>query len=58
MLGDVIKHLTPDRAFEEYYGKLHGIMNKLLTNIEDFASLFSMVFNRGKERRYGVSFLL
>jgi hypothetical protein len=43
MLGDVVKHLTPDRAFEEYYGKLHGIMNKLLTNIEDFASLFSMV---------------
>ncbi|CAF3518945.1 unnamed protein product [Adineta steineri] len=42
MLGDVVKHLTPDRAFEEYYGKLHGIMVKLLNNIEDFASLFAM----------------
>lgn len=46
MLGDVIKHLTPDRAFEEYYAKLHGIMIKLLANIEDFPSLFAMVFNR------------
>jgi hypothetical protein len=45
MLGDVVKHLTPDRAFEEYYGRLHAIMIKLLTNTEDFASLFAMVFN-------------
>lgn len=44
MLGDVVKHLTPDRAFEEYYVRLHAIMIKLLTNVEDFASLFSMVF--------------
>jgi hypothetical protein len=49
MLGDVVKHLSPDRAFEEYYGKLHAIMNKILTNIEDFASIFSMVWNRNKE---------
>ncbi len=49
MLGDVVKHLTPDRAFEEYYGQLHGIMIKLLTNIEDFASLFAMVFNWRKK---------
>jgi hypothetical protein len=45
MLGDVVKHLTPDRAFEEYYGKLHGIMIKLLATIEDFPSLFAMVFD-------------
>ncbi|CAF5110522.1 unnamed protein product, partial [Rotaria magnacalcarata] len=42
LLGDIIKHLTPDRIFEEYYGKLHGIMIKLLANVQDFASLFSM----------------
>ncbi|CAF0759446.1 unnamed protein product [Adineta ricciae] len=42
MIGDIIKHLTPDRAFEEYYGRLHAIMIKLLTNVEDFAALFSM----------------
>ncbi|CAF0825690.1 unnamed protein product [Rotaria sp. Silwood1] len=42
MLGDIIKHLTPDRAFEEYYGKLHAIMIKLLSNIPDTASLFAM----------------
>ncbi len=50
MLGDVIKHLTPDRAFEEYYGKLHAIMIKLLANIEDFPSLFAMVFEREKKQ--------
>lgn len=43
MLGDVVKHLMPDRAFEEFYPKLHAIMSKLLANIEDFASIFSMV---------------
>ncbi|CAF2901704.1 unnamed protein product [Rotaria sp. Silwood2] len=42
MLGDIIKHLTPDRVFEEYYGKLHAIMIKLLANIQDFASLLAM----------------
>ncbi|CAF0866004.1 unnamed protein product [Rotaria sordida] len=42
MLSDIIKHLTPDRVFEEYYGKLHAIMIKLLANIQDFASLFAM----------------
>lgn len=44
MLGDIIKHIAPDRVFEEYYGKLHGIMSKLLVNIQDFASLFAMVW--------------
>lgn len=50
MLGDVVKHLTPDRVFEEYYGKLHGIMMKLITNVEDFASLFAMVFNKERKK--------
>ena len=45
MIGDIIKHLTPDRAFEEYYGRLHAIMIKLLANVEDFAALFSMVLH-------------
>ncbi len=45
MIGDVVKHLTPDRAFEDYYTKLHAIMIKILTNIEDFASIFAMVFD-------------
>ena len=43
MLGDVVKHLLPDRVFEEYYPRLHAIMSKLLVNVEDFASIFSMV---------------
>lgn len=42
MLADIIKHLTPDRVFEEYYAKLHGIMIKLLNSIDDFPALFAM----------------
>jgi hypothetical protein len=56
MLGDVVKHLTPDRAFEEYYGKLHAMMNKILTNIEDFASIFSMVLNKKKKQFNSILF--
>lgn len=43
MLADIIKHLTPDRLFEEYYAKLHAIMIKLLNSIDDFPALFAMV---------------
>jgi hypothetical protein len=55
MLGDLIKHLAPDRAFEDYYGRLHGIMIKILANIEDFPSLFAMVFQRKMSK--GIEFL-
>jgi hypothetical protein len=41
--GDVIKHLTPGRAFEDFYGKLHAMMTKLLNSIDDFPSLFALV---------------
>jgi hypothetical protein len=53
IIGDIIKHLTPDRVFEEYYPKLHAIMIKLLATIEDFPALFAMVhplLKREKER--------
>ena len=36
MLGDVIKHVLPDRAFENYYGQLQSILHKLLAHMHDF----------------------
>ncbi|KJE94840.1 hypothetical protein CAOG_005411 [Capsaspora owczarzaki ATCC 30864] len=41
-LGDVIKHVTVDRAFESFYPQLQSIVNKVLSHITDFGMLFSM----------------
>lgn len=42
VLADVIKHLTPDRAFEDAYPQLQSIITKILDQFHDFAVLFSM----------------
>ncbi|XP_078097064.1 VPS35 endosomal protein-sorting factor-like isoform X2 [Mustelus asterias] len=42
VLSDVIKHLTPDRAFEDAYPQLQSIITKILDQFHDFAVLFSM----------------
>ncbi|XP_059835392.1 VPS35 endosomal protein-sorting factor-like isoform X1 [Hypanus sabinus] len=42
VLTDVIKHLTPDRAFEDAYPQLQSIITKILDQFHDFAVLFSM----------------
>jgi len=42
LLDDVIKHMIPDRAFESHYPDLVSIVNKVITHMTDFATLFSM----------------
>uniref|UniRef100_A0A670K5E5 VPS35 endosomal protein-sorting factor-like n=1 Tax=Podarcis muralis TaxID=64176 RepID=A0A670K5E5_PODMU len=42
VLADVIKHMTPDRAFEEAYPQLQSIIQKVITYFHDFAVLFSL----------------
>ncbi|XP_072337992.1 LOW QUALITY PROTEIN: VPS35 endosomal protein-sorting factor-like [Scyliorhinus torazame] len=42
VLSDIIKHLTPDRAFEDAYPQLQSIVTKVLEQFHDFAILFSM----------------
>ncbi|XP_054246915.1 VPS35 endosomal protein-sorting factor-like isoform X3 [Indicator indicator] len=42
VLADVIKHMTPDRAFEEAYPQLQSIIQKVITYINDFSLLFSV----------------
>ncbi|KAJ3608039.1 hypothetical protein NHX12_025089 [Muraenolepis orangiensis] len=42
ILADVIKHLTPDRAFEDAYPQLQSVIQKILTYFHDFSVLFSM----------------
>uniref|UniRef100_A0A673HWC3 VPS35 endosomal protein-sorting factor-like n=1 Tax=Sinocyclocheilus rhinocerous TaxID=307959 RepID=A0A673HWC3_9TELE len=42
VLADIIKHITPDRAFEDAYPQLQSVIKKILTYFHDFSGLFSM----------------
>uniref|UniRef100_A0A3P8U3Q3 VPS35 endosomal protein-sorting factor-like n=1 Tax=Amphiprion percula TaxID=161767 RepID=A0A3P8U3Q3_AMPPE len=42
VLADIIKHMTPDRAFEDAYPQLQSVIRKILTYFHDFSLLFSM----------------
>ncbi|XP_069036894.1 VPS35 endosomal protein-sorting factor-like [Lepisosteus oculatus] len=42
VLSDIIKHMTPDRAFEDAYPQLQSVIRKILTYFQDFSVLFSM----------------
>ena len=43
IIGDIIRHMTPDRAYEDYYAQLQSVVSKVLAHIRDFSSLFSLV---------------
>ena len=43
LLGDIIKHVQPDRKFENFYPQLQSIGSKILIYITDYNVLFSMV---------------
>ncbi|XP_036290319.1 VPS35 endosomal protein-sorting factor-like isoform X3 [Pipistrellus kuhlii] len=42
VLADIIKHMTPDRAFEDSYPQLQSIIKKVIAHFHDFAVLFSV----------------
>ncbi|XP_030629505.1 VPS35 endosomal protein-sorting factor-like [Chanos chanos] len=42
VLADIIKHMTPDRAFEDAYPQLQSVIKKILAYFHDFSVLFSM----------------
>ena len=43
LLDDVIKHMTPERAFESHYPDLMAIVSRIVTHMKDYTVLFSMV---------------
>ena len=43
VLADIIKHLTPDRAFEDFYNNLLTVMTKILDHVHNYTLLFSLV---------------
>uniref|UniRef100_A0A8C5QFY2 VPS35 endosomal protein-sorting factor-like n=1 Tax=Leptobrachium leishanense TaxID=445787 RepID=A0A8C5QFY2_9ANUR len=42
ILSDVIKHMTPDRAFENAYPQLQCVITKVISHFHDFSVLFSV----------------
>ncbi|XP_037019323.2 VPS35 endosomal protein-sorting factor-like isoform X1 [Artibeus jamaicensis] len=42
VLADVIRHMTPDRAFEDSYPQLRSIIKKVITHFHDFSVLFTV----------------
>ncbi|XP_062508525.1 VPS35 endosomal protein-sorting factor-like [Corticium candelabrum] len=42
LLGDIIKHMTPDRAFQDYYPQLQSVVVKVLSHMHDFSTVFAM----------------
>jgi hypothetical protein len=43
MLGDIIKHMMPDRAFQDHYPQLQSIVVKVLSHMHEFSVVFVMV---------------
>lgn len=41
-LGDVIKHMTVERAFEQHYPQLLSMVTKILAHMHNFGDLFAM----------------
>ena len=42
LLGDIIKHMMPDRAYEDHYPQLQTVVAKILERQKDFAELFAL----------------
>ncbi|GFO28653.1 upf0505 protein c16orf62-like protein [Plakobranchus ocellatus] len=42
ILGDIIKHMIPDRAYEDFYPQLQSVISKILDHQHDFSLLFSL----------------
>ncbi|XP_054717134.1 VPS35 endosomal protein-sorting factor-like [Uloborus diversus] len=41
-LGDIIRHMLPDRSFEQHYPQLSRVMDRILSHMHDFSIVFSM----------------
>ncbi|CAH0550259.1 unnamed protein product [Brassicogethes aeneus] len=42
VFGDIIDHLTPNRAYENHYKELKAVIQKVLAQIQDFELLLAM----------------
>lgn len=51
-LGEIISHLTPNRAFEQHYSQMQTIVEKIVANTQDFDSLLTMVNRNALIQRF------
>nr|XP_039249347.1 VPS35 endosomal protein-sorting factor-like [Styela clava] len=42
ILGDILKHMVPDRAFEKHYSKLQDVVKRILTHMKSFSVVFAI----------------
>lgn len=42
VLGDMIKHMSPDRVYEDYYPQLLSVVSKILSHMHNFSTLFAL----------------
>ncbi|XP_067673421.1 VPS35 endosomal protein-sorting factor-like [Haliotis asinina] len=42
ILADIIKHMTPDRVFEDFYPQMLSVVSKILAHQHNFTALFSL----------------
>ena len=41
-LADIMKHMLPDRAFEQHYAQLLSVVGKVTSHVSDFATLVAI----------------
>uniref|UniRef100_H2ZDV4 VPS35 endosomal protein-sorting factor-like n=1 Tax=Ciona savignyi TaxID=51511 RepID=H2ZDV4_CIOSA len=42
VLGDIIKHMSPDRVYENFYTELQSVVVRVITHMTSFKSIFAM----------------
>lgn len=42
-MGDILYHMTPNRAYERYYHELQVIMDKISSNTQDVHGMLALV---------------
>ncbi|KAF5301140.1 hypothetical protein FQR65_LT08970 [Abscondita terminalis] len=42
IIGDIVSHLSPNRAYEQYYNKLKCIVMSIISHMQDFEALLAM----------------
>lgn len=42
-MGDILYHMTPNRAYERHYHELQVIVDKIVSNAQDIHGILSLV---------------
>lgn len=45
-MGDILYHMTPNRAYERHYHELQVIVDKIVSNAQDIHGVLSLVSSK------------